>query len=103
MSGLLWYISTPLLLLLLCLLIKRGAHQTFPCFFAYVAFGVATGTTRFFARGHPSSYFWIYWLTDAGYALLGAIALYEVLRKMLRGLSGIWWTHLIFPAVVAAG
>lgn len=29
--------------------------------------------------------------------------MYEILRKVLRGLTGIWWTHLIFPAVVAVG
>jgi hypothetical protein len=44
-----------------------------------------------------------FWVTDAGYALVGALALYEVLHKVLRGLTGIWWTHLIFPTVVASG
>jgi hypothetical protein len=103
MSALAWYIGYPLLPLLLCLLVKRGVHRTFPCFFSYVAFAVAADATRFLVRGHPAVYFWVYWLTDAGYALLGAGAMYEILRKVLRGFAHIWWTHLIFPAVVAIG
>jgi hypothetical protein len=103
MSDLVWYIPLALLLLLLGALIRGHAYRTFPCFFAYVAFGVAADTTRFIMQSHPKPYFWIYWISDAGYALLGAVALYEVLRKVLRGLAGIWWTRLIFPAVAAAG
>lgn len=103
MSDLLWYLGTPLLLLLLCLLVRRGTYRTFPYFFAYVAFGFAADITRFVTRGHHSLYFWTYWLTDAGYALLGALAMYELLRKVLRDLADIWWTHLIFPSVVAVG
>jgi len=103
MSVLASYIPLLLLLLLLGVLVRRGAYRTFPCFFTYVALGVAADTTRFSVRGHPSLYFWIYWLTDAGYALMGALAMYEILRKVSRGFAHIWWTHLIFPAVVAMG
>jgi hypothetical protein len=103
MGALLWYIPAPLLLLLVGVLVRRGAYRTFPFFFTYVAFGAAADVTRFLTQGHHSLYFWIYWLTDAGYALLGALAMYELLRKVLRGFSHIWWTHLIFPAVVTVG
>jgi hypothetical protein len=97
------HIPSLLLTLLLCLLVGRGAFKTFPCFFAYVAFGVAADAARLLAQGHSSIYSWVFWLTDGSYAVLGALALYEVLRKILRGVSNIWWTHLIFPTVVAAG
>jgi hypothetical protein len=103
MSALAWYIPFPLLSLLLWLLVKRGAHRTFPWFLSYVAFAVAAGTARFLARSHPALYFWVYWLTDAGHALLGASAIYEILREVLRDSARAWWTHLIFPSVVAIG
>jgi hypothetical protein len=51
----------------------------------------------------PRLFYFTYWLTDAGYALLGTLAMYEVLRRARRTLAGAWWTHLIFPAVVAIG
>ncbi|MFZ0771268.1 MAG: hypothetical protein WCA49_25345 [Candidatus Sulfotelmatobacter sp.] len=103
MGDLVWYIPTPLILLLLCLLVRRGEHRTFPYFFAYVVFSVAASAMRFFTRNHHSVYFWVYWLTDVGYALLGALAMYEILRKALRGFAHIWWRHLVFPAVVVIG
>jgi hypothetical protein len=103
MSDLVWYIPLALLLLLLCVLVRGHSYRTFPCFFAYVAFGVAADSTRLVTQSHPKPYFWIYWITDAGYALLGAVALQEVLRKVLRGVRGMWWARLIFPAILAAG
>ncbi len=103
MTDLVWYIPFPLVPLLLYLLVKRGAYRTFPCFFGYVVFGVVAVVARFFTRSHAPLYFWTYWTTDAGYALFGALAMYEILRKILRGMTGVWWTRLIFLAVIAVG
>ncbi|MFZ0773296.1 MAG: hypothetical protein WCA49_23120 [Candidatus Sulfotelmatobacter sp.] len=98
-----WYIPLGLLALLLCLLLRRRVYKAYPWFLAYVAYGVAAELARIFAYSHPRTYFATFWLTDAGYALLGATAMYEILRKVLRGFAHIWWTHLIFPAIVAIG
>jgi hypothetical protein len=103
MTDLVWYIPFPLVPLLLYLLVKRGAYRTFPCFFGYVVFGVVAVVARFLTRSHAPLYFWTYWITDVGYALFGALAMYEILRKVLRGLTGIWLIWLVFPAVVAIG
>jgi hypothetical protein len=100
---LLWYIPMGLLAVLLGLMLRGRAYRVWPWFFAYVAFGVAADVARFAAHNHPRSYFFIYWLTDAGYAVLGALAIYEILRKVRRTLARTWRTHLIFPAVVAIG
>jgi hypothetical protein len=101
--SLAWTIPQWLLAVLLCLMLRNRAYKTWPWFFAYVVFGVSAEVARYIALGHTRSYFVTYWLTDAGYAVLGALAMYEILRRILRGLAGIWWTHLIFPAVVAIG
>jgi hypothetical protein len=103
MSILLQYIPLGLLAALLWVLLRRRAYREFPCFFLYVAFAVAAGLARFVVHGNQHTLYATFWVTDAGYALLGALALYEVLRKVLRGLTGIWWAHLIFPAILAAG
>jgi hypothetical protein len=103
MSSLLWLIPTGLLAVLLGLMLRSSAHRAWPWFFSYVTFGISADVARFAAHNHPHPYYFIYWLTDAGYAILGALAMYEILRKVLRGLADIWWTHLIFPALVATG
>jgi len=103
MNLVLRYIPLGLLALLLCLLLRRRTYKVFPCFFVYVAFAVAAGVARFVVHNHHDVFYVTFWLTDAGYALLGALAMYELLRKVLRDLADIWWTHLIFPAVVAMG
>jgi hypothetical protein len=40
---------------------------------------------------------------EAGYCLLGILAMYEVFRVIIRYLVPRWWTRLIFPGVVVAG
>jgi hypothetical protein len=97
------YIPLALLALLLWILLRKRTYREFPCFFLYVAFAVAAGVARFAVHNNQQTLYTTFWVTDGGYALLGALALYEVLRKVLRGLTGIWWAHLIFPTVAIAG
>jgi hypothetical protein len=92
-----------LLAVFLGLMLRNRAYRAWPWFFAYVAFAVAADAMRFAIHNHIRPYFFTYWITDAGYAILGALAMYEILRKVLRGLVGIWWTHLIFLALVGIG
>jgi hypothetical protein len=102
MSILVWYTSTPLMLLLLYLLVKQRAYRTFPWFFAYVVFGVATSGARLVLHKWPHLYYVGYWSTDAGYWLLGILAMYEVFRVVLEELAG-RWARLVFPTVLIAG
>jgi hypothetical protein len=101
MSVVLWYIPSGLLALLLFLMLRNRAYKVCPCFFAYTAFGVGADVARFVVRNNPSAYFATYWITDAGYSVLGILAMYEAFRAVLR--TRIWWTYLIFPAIVIAG
>jgi hypothetical protein len=96
--NLVWYIPLGLLALLLFLLLRNRAYKVCPCFFAYVAFGVAAGVARFVVDGRPQAYKATYWGTEAGYCILGIFAMYEVFRAVLR--ARLWWTYLIFPAIV---
>jgi Na+-transporting methylmalonyl-CoA/oxaloacetate decarboxylase beta subunit len=101
MNPLLWYIPSGLLVLLLFLMVRNRAYKVCPYFFSYVAFGVSADLTRFLVDNHPQAYKKIYWTTEAGYCVLGILAMYEVFRAVLR--ARIWWTYLIFPVIVIAG
>jgi hypothetical protein len=103
MSLFLSYVPLWLLALLLWVLLRRRAYKASPWFFAYVAFGVAADVSRFVAHNHIRPYFATYWITEAGYCLLGVIAMYEVIRSVLGSLPRAWWSHLIFPAILLAG
>jgi hypothetical protein len=103
MKSVVWFIPLGLLALLLSLLLRKRAYNACPCFFAYVTFAVAADVARFVALNHPRPYFATYWITEAGYDLLGILVMYEVLRTVLGSLTRAWWARLIFPAVLIAG
>jgi hypothetical protein len=92
-----------LLAVLLLLMLRNRAYRAWPWFFGYVTFGVSVDVARFAIQSHPRLFYFAYWLTDAGFALLGLLAMYEILRRILRVWADIWWTYLIFPSVVAIG
>jgi hypothetical protein len=64
---------------------------------------VAAGLARFAAHNYHGSYFATYWITEAGYDVLGILVMYEVLRAALGNLTRSPWGRLIFPAVLVAG
>jgi len=94
------YIPLWLLALLLWVLLRRRAYLVCPWFFAYAVFGVVSDATRFVTHNYPHSYFATYWITEAGYCLLGILAMYEVLSSALGKLPSSWWVHLIFPFIL---
>jgi hypothetical protein len=100
MSQLLWYIPLGLLALLLFLLLRNRAYKVCPWFVVYVAFAVAAGVARFVVRNNQHVYYSTYWITDAGYCLLGILVMYEVFRAVLP--ARVWWTYAIFPVIVIA-
>jgi len=103
MNLFLWYIPLGLLALLLFLMLRNRAYGVCPWFFSYVAFGVAASVARLVVDGQPHEYYATYWITEAGYCLLGILAMYEVFRVIIQYVIPRWWTHLIFPGVLIAG
>jgi hypothetical protein len=100
MSVFLRYIPSVLLVLLLFLMLRNRAYKVCPWFFAYVAFGVGADVARFIVDSDQHAYYATYWITEAGYCVLGILAMYEVFRSVLRARS--WWTYAIFPVIVIA-
>jgi hypothetical protein len=100
MNLLVWYIPLGLLALLLFLMLRNRAYKVCPWFFAYVAFGAGADVARFVFDGRPRAYKATYWITEAGYSVLGILAMYEVFRAVIR--ARVWWTYAIFPVIVIA-
>jgi hypothetical protein len=101
--SILEFIPSCLLVVLLGLLVRRRVYTTLPYFFAYAAFAVGADIARFVVHTHHDAYYLTYWITEAGYDLLGILVMYEVLRTVLGSLTRAWWARLIFPAVLVAG
>jgi hypothetical protein len=98
-----FYFPLGLLSLLFFLMLRNRAYKVCPWFFVYVAVGMVSDVARFATRHHFQAYRPTYWITEAGYCLLGILAMYEVFRVIVRYLAPRWWIHLIFPSVVIAG
>jgi hypothetical protein len=96
------YLPLWLLALLLWVLLRRRAYRVSPCFFVYVAFGVAASVARFAAHNHPHPYFATYWITEGIFCVLGILAMYEVICSVLGNLPRAWWAYLIFPSILLA-
>jgi hypothetical protein len=103
MDALRWYIPTGLAVLLLLLMLRKGAYRVSPTFFTYVAFGVCADVARFVVRNHRPAYYATYWGTEAVYCVLGILVMYEVFRAVLRNLDRKSWFRFLFPAVVIVG
>lgn len=103
MNLLLQYIPLGLLLLLLLVLLRQRAYKVCPFFLSYAVFGVAADIARFVTHSHRHSYYLTYWITEAGYDVLGILVMYEVVRTIFGNLTRARWARLIFPAVLIAG
>jgi hypothetical protein len=97
------FIPSCLLVVLLALLVRRRVYRVLPYFFAYGAFAVGADIARFVTHSHRHPYYLTYWITEAGYDVLGILVMYEVVRTIFGNLTRAWWARLIFPAVLVAG
>jgi hypothetical protein len=100
LTFILWWAALPLQAILLWVLFRRRVFRSFPWFVAYTAFSVIAGVSRLAFRHHASSYYYVYYGTDAVYALFGFAVMYEVFRHVLRNFQKIWWFRPVFPVTI---
>src|SRR5579859_4423335 len=94
------YIPLLLLIVLVGVLVARRAYSSFPWFTAYVIFATLAGIARFLVRNKAAPYFYTYWYTEGGYAILGIAVMYEVFRRVFGNLGRFGWPRLLFPLMV---
>jgi hypothetical protein len=79
---------------------RRGAYKTYRFFFAYTVFAVVAELTKF-ALYHPDrntwAYFWTSWGSEAIYAILGFLAIYEVFNQVFENFRTFAWFKLLLP------
>jgi hypothetical protein len=97
------YIPLVLLLVLLWALVRARAYRSVPYFFLYVVFAVAADIARFAIHNRLPTYVYTYWITEAGYDVLGILVMYEVLYSVLGNLVRARWARLIIPILVIIG
>jgi hypothetical protein len=80
------------------LVIRRKLHREFPFFFAYLILSVIVPLVRLSVRGDYVTFFTVFWLTEALYALMALLALYEVFHEVFLPFYLLWWWfRLLFP------
>jgi hypothetical protein len=97
LTNILWLAPPVLQSWLAVLLVRRRAHRIFRVFFGYTLFAIAAEIARFTVRGKPFVHFYVFWTTEALYAVLGFAALYEVFDHLFRHLYYLRGFKLLFP------
>lgn len=101
-SGFLNLVAPVLELALAVILVRRKLHREYPFFFIYLASSICIAILRVFAANASYRYYFlVYWRSEAVYALLGLLVLYEVFRWFFSAFYRHWrWFWMMFPAVI---
>ena len=87
---------------------QRGLHRVFRFFFSYTVFAVAALVLRFVVQASYHAYFISYWITEAGYAILGLLAILELFPhvfkaySLARGFRLVVWAAVLLMIVLSA-
>ncbi len=82
----LWIAPALLMALLAAVMRRRRLHRELPAFYAYAIF-TTVRTPLLFLMYHrfPLAYSYLYWVAEAGSAVLGFAAIYEAFRDLFPG------------------
>jgi hypothetical protein len=83
------------------LVLRRKLHLAFPLFFAYLALSVVVPLIRLTVSSDYPTFFKVFWATEALYAILALLALFEVFHEVFQPFYQLWsWFWMVFPGVV---
>jgi hypothetical protein len=80
---------------------RRRAYKEFRFFFAYVVYSFAASQARTIVSSNYGIYFYIYWYSNAGYVIVGILALHEAFHYVFSVFYDDWWFAWIFPVASA--
>lgn len=86
------------------LMVWRGTYKRFQFFFVYTLFAIVAETTKFVVYDPQKNtwiHFWISWGSEAIYAVLGFLAIYEVFRYVFENFQHLAWFKFLLPVTVA--
>jgi len=81
----LWIAPAVLLAVMAMVMRVRGLHREFPAFFAYCVFSALRTPVLFLVFHETTVYFYSYWVAEAGSAIFGLAAIYEVFLSLFPG------------------
>ncbi|HWZ43647.1 MAG TPA: hypothetical protein VNW97_09220 [Candidatus Saccharimonadales bacterium] len=85
---------------LAAIILKRQDHRTFPFFFIYIVCFVLVFVLRFAVVNDYRTYFIVFWISEALYAVFALLALHEIFRRVFMAFYVELWFKLLFPIVV---
>jgi hypothetical protein len=101
LRSVLWLAPPVLQTCLAVLMVRRRSYRQYPSFFAYTVFAIVAEITKF-SLYHPGqntwSYFWVSWGSEAVYAVLGFMAIFEVFRHVFEAFRSLVWFRFLLPA-----
>ena len=95
-----WWVALPLLALVFWAMLAKGSWKMLPWFFAYITYAVSTDILRFTVSSHRVAYSYVYWASEAGYAVLGIAVMYEVVSGVFQNIHRTLWFRLTFIVAV---
>ncbi|MGZ7101155.1 MAG: hypothetical protein ACXVJ1_03920 [Candidatus Angelobacter sp.] len=90
--------------MLAVLMLARRAHKRFRFFFVYTLFAIVAELTKFSLldpRKGTWPFFWAAWGSEAIYAILGFLAIYEAFRSVFENFHQLTWFKFLLPITAA--
>jgi hypothetical protein len=81
------------------LLVRCRYFGQFPSFGLYLLFSVLSSVIGLSVQENRKLLFYVYWISEAGYAVLTFLALQEAFRSVFRNFYSLRWFKLSFPVI----
>lgn len=94
------WLSIPLRVGLVVLLLQKNLQRRFPFFFAYAAYVALADLVRHFVLG-KAALFSVYWWTEAFSFALSLLAIYESFQAIFGIYRRFLWFRLLWPGTIA--
>jgi hypothetical protein len=95
-------LSAPAMLLaILVIFLYRGLYRRFPFFFSYVLYVLVADALRLSVMHRPLVYPLLYWITEAVYAVLALLVIFEIYRHLFPiEYHAFEWLRMLLAAIV---